>query len=406
MIDGTGADPQPDTTVLLAHGKVAAVVPSRNGSGLPNESEVERIDLHGMFVTPGLIDCHVHLTGVDLNAARRDAFRKYIEPYASVRILRAATEANRLLRAGYTTVRHLGHGDPAHAQALKQAIKEGLVAGPRMFTCGWAMSQTGGHGNLRTWPYDLVETLRPRSSFCDGVDACRKFVRRQVGDGAEWIKIYTTEGVVPTPDRQIDFPNYTLAEVDAITDEAHRLGARVAAHATALEGAKTAVVGGVDTLEHGPHAPDEDLLDLLKANATAFVPTLSVFEFAATEGRAHTPAWVADRANRWLPGRRAMANEAMRRGITVATGSDTARYPGGGRNAMEMTALVNAGLTPLQAVTSATSSAAKALRIDDAGALVPGRRADLVVLGRDPIRDISAFLDPGAIRLVVKSSTC
>ena len=275
LIDGTGA-PSRRASLVLHGDRIDRVVDAGADLGLPAEPAPERIEAQGRFVTPGLIDCHVHLTG----AEGRDPFRRNIEPYPSVRLVRATRDAHRVLAAGFTTVRHLGHGDADQTQALKEAIAKGVVAGPRMLTSGWAISQTGGHGNLRAWPYHLVEELRPRSAFCDGPDECRKFVRRLLGDGADCIKIYTTEGVIGSPDRQLDIPNFTLPEIEAMTDEAHRRGARVAAHATALVGARNAVIGGVDTLEHGPHAPDEELLRLMKANGTVFVPTLSVFELS------------------------------------------------------------------------------------------------------------------------------
>ena len=401
VIDGTGAAPVPDAAVVLRGDRIADVLSGAARSRLPVEPAAEPLDLSGRFLTPGLIDCHVHLYG----SVGHDAFRRSIEPYPSVRILRAARDAHRVLAAGFTTVRHLGHGDPRHTQGVKDAIGKGLIAGPRMLTSGWAISQTGGHGNNRAWPYHLVEELRPRSAFCDGPDACRKFVRRVLGDGADCIKIYTTEGVIGSPDRQLDIPNFTLAEIEAMTDEAHRRGARVAAHATGLAGALNAVRGGVDTLEHGPSALDAELVELLRERGTSLVPTLSVFEWASTDGPADgLPLWAAERAASWLPGRREMARAAAAAGVTVAVGTDSGAAPRGGRNAAELVALVSAGLTPLEAIRAATQSSARALGIaDDVGTIEAGKRADLLVLRSDPSRDVGVFCDPAALELIIQS---
>lgn len=401
VVDGSGRAPRKES-ILIKNGRIERLIPVGGPMELPAESRLQHMDVSGRFITPGLIDCHVHLTG----AEGRDPFRRNIEPYPSVRIIRAARDAHRVLDAGFTTVRHLGHGDADQTEALKQAITRGLVAGPRMLTSGWAISQTGGHGNLRAWPYHLVEELRPRSAFCDGPDECRKFVRRLLGDGADCIKIYTTEGVIGSPDRQIDIPNFTLAEIEAMTDEAHRRGARVAAHATGLTGALNAVIGGVDTLEHGPHAPDEDLLKRMKSSGTVFVPTLSVFEWAAREGKEHgLPAWAAERAERWLPGRRAMVVAAAAEGVPIAVGTDAGGPPRGGRNAEEIVALAAAGLGAVGALRAATVDSARALGLDgEVGQIAAGEWADLGIWTRDPTADASVLLDAAALERVVQSS--
>ena len=398
--DSVGARSGPGH-VVIRDGRIDQVAVGEVGTAGPSDSDATVIDGEGGYLLPGFIDCHVHLTGLET----RDPFRRNIQPYPSVRLIRAVRDAGRVLRAGFTTVRHLGHGDPDQTQAVKEAIASGLVAGPRMLTCGWAMSQTGGHGKLDPWPLDLVEHLLPRSAFVDGPDECRKFVRRQLGDGAEWIKIYATEGLVSAPEGKIDIPNYTLAEIEAITDEAHRRGARVAAHATGLTGAMNAVMGGADTLEHGPHAPDDELLRRMKESGTALVPTLSVFESAAASDIEGIPQFAADRAAGWLPGRREMVLRAVDEGIPVAVGTDTGGPPHGGSNAREILALTRAGLAAERAIASATADGARAIGLEsEIGRVAEGLWADLVLWKRDPVADPEVLMDQDAIRLIVQGS--
>ncbi|MCV0384747.1 MAG: amidohydrolase family protein [Erythrobacter sp.] len=383
----------------IVDGRIESVGPIGSSPGA--DANHPEIGLDGAFLTAGFIDCHVHLTGLD----GHDPFRRNIERYSSVRLVRAVRDAGAILRAGFTTVRHLGHGDPNQAEALKQAIDEGLVAGPKMLTSGWALSQTGGHGNLHAWPYSLVEQLRPRSAFCDGPDECRKFVRRILGDGADCIKIYTSEGLVSSPDHLIDIPNFTAAEIEAIVDEAHRRGVRVAAHATGLEGSMLAVQGGVDTLEHGPHDIDDDFLRLMRSSGATLVPTLSVFEWAASsEAGSGVPAFAAERARRWLEGHRRLVAAAAQAGIPIAVGSDSGAPPRGGRNAEEILAIARAGLSPALALAAATNVGAEALGLGgDVGVLAPGARADIVAWSRDPVADIGVVADVSAIRLILQS---
>ena len=398
VIDGTGAPPREGATLVVRGDRIIAEVPRGGRVDLPSEPVALRLDLRGMFVTPGLIDAHVHLTGYQ----GRDPYRRHLERYPVINVLRAARDANRVLEAGFTTVRHLGHGDPRHTQGVKDAIANGLIAGPRMLTSGYAISQTGGHGNQPAFPYHLVEELRPRSAFADGPDACRKLVRQILGDGADLIKIYTTEGIISSPSRMLDIPNFTMEEIEAITDEAHRRGVRVAAHATGLEGARNAVQGGVDSLEHGPNELDEDLVRLMRANGTTFTPTLGVFEWAAAEGGKHgLEDWAVLRTARMIPGRRAFAHAAHAAGVPLALGSDSGGAPRGGRNAEEIGSFVRAGLSPVEAIRAATEGGARSLGIlDEVGTIAAGKVADLLVLSKDPLADPAAFLDPLALRLV------
>ena len=399
VIDGTGAAPARDATVLVSARRVERVIDARETARLG--ADYERVDVRGRYLMPGLIDCHVHLTGEVTN----DPSKRYLEAFPPVRAIRAVVHAQRILAAGFTTVRHLGHGRPAHTEAARRAIANGVAAGPRILTSGWAMSQTGGHGDLRSWPYDLVAELRPRSAFADGVDGCREMVRANVAGGAKWIKIYASEGLIYTPDRLSEIPNFSERELATIMDEAHTLGARVAAHTTGTEATRRVVRAGVDTVEHGPHERAEDIVELMVRQGTALVPTLSIYEWTAREGhRAGYAPWVLERSARRLEGRRTFVREAFGAGVTIGLGTDSGGPPRGGANAAELTALAAAGLGPMDAIVAGTAGSARALGIADVGSIARGAFADLVVLAGDPLADLASIGRPGGIERIVQSS--
>lgn len=399
LIDGTGAPPMRDAAVLVSGRRIERVVSARDVSQVP--PAYERIDVEGRYLMPSLIDCHVHLTGDVTN----DPSKRYLEGFPAVRAIRAVVHAQRVLAAGFTTVRHLGHGRPAHAEAAKRAIRDGAALGPRILTSGWAISQTGGHGDLRSWPYELVAEQRPRSAFADGARACRELVRENVASGAEWIKIYGSEGLIYTPDRLSEIPNFTESELAAFVDEAHRLGARVSAHTTGTEATRRVVRAGVDTVEHGPYESAPDVVDLMVRHGTVLVPTLSIYEWTAREGhRAGYAPWVLERSARRLEGRRSFVRDAVGAGVTIALGTDSGGPPRGGANAAELTALVAAGLRPMDALVAGTSGSARALGIADIGSVLAGSFADLLILSSDPLADLASIGRPGGIERIVQSS--
>jgi imidazolonepropionase-like amidohydrolase len=397
LIDGVGSEPAGPTTVVIEGERITAVGPDDHVD-IPTGSGVALIDARGQTIMPGLIDLHLHFTG----DAHRDPYRRYLQPREEVRIIRGALDANAVLAAGFTTVRVLGHGTPNQAETLKRASDQRLIAAPRIFHAGWSLSQTGGHGNLAIWPYELVEQLRPRSAFADGVTECRVAVRRNLGAGADWIKIYTTEGVITSPPHKQGLPNFTLQEISAMTEEAHRRGARVAAHATSPRGVLNAVRGGVDTIEHGAPNPDGGWLQEMASAGVYLIPTLTVFASAAkAEGY---PPEIAGRLQQWHRGSLATVAAAKELGVKIALGTDDGRSPLAGQNAWEMELLVEAGMTPMEAIQAATRTAAEALGLEGhLGTIEPGKVADVLIVDGDPSRDISVLRSPDNITQIIKS---
>lgn len=354
------------------------------------------LDASGATVLPGLIDLHIHFMGRNVSEPTLD----HLQPSQEVKFIRAAFEFGQALASGVTTVRALGHGPAEHAYALREARHLGLIRGPRMQTSGWALSQTRGHGDVPSLPYEWVEHDRPRAAFCDGELECRKMVRRNFGEGADVIKVYAS-------DNRTGRPDFTVAELEAIVDEAHRRGKRVAAHAKTYEGVRNAILAGIDSIEHGPHEVHQDLIDLMLEHGTYLVPTMATVELLAVDGAAWgaTPQTI-ERARREYEGRLEVVAESHRRGVPVAVGSDTGARAGYGRLcARELQLLTSAGLTPREAIRAGTSVSADAMGLgSEIGSLAPGKLADIIIVEGDVEEDITLLQDRTNIRAIAQTA--
>lgn len=394
VLDGKGGR-LADGTVVIEGERITSVSAGAPAPGtLPRAARVH--DLDGTTLLPGLIDAHIHPRGT----LSTDPYRSHLTPSEEVALVRAALELEQTLASGVTTIRHLGHGPAEHAYALRQAVLEGLVRGPRMLASGWALSQTRGHGDVPELPYDWVEHDRPRAAFCDGPLECRVAARRNFGEGADVIKVYTS-------DNRTGRPDFTVAELAAVVDEAHRRGKKVATHAKTYEGVRNALLAGIDTIEHGPPEPHADLLEMMAERGSFLVPTMATVHRVAVEGRDWGASQASiDRAKRELDGRMRVTEAASRLGIPIVTGSDAGARAGFGLlSTRELALLVQSGLTPMQAVVAATSAAAAALGIAaDVGTIEAGKLADIIVVDGDPLREIALLQDRRRLRSVFQSS--
>src|SRR5215469_12857324 len=272
LIDGSGGPPLPDSCVLL-RGREILAAGARSNTAVPDGARV--YDAAGKTLLPGLIDAHVHLrsyAGTD----RSDFYLWSQATFLEEQVLHAAANARKALQAGFTTLRDCAGGRVE--VAVKHAIDQHLLDGARVLVAGF-VGMTGGHGDLFTPP--AVEH-RPYPT-ADGPDECRKLVRAYARDGADWIKICTSGGVLSLGDES-DWRNYTLEEVRVIVDEAHALGKRVAAHAHTRAGVRQALDGGVDSIEHGS-ALDAELIGRMRDSGTWLCPTLAVTEHLHAVGR-------------------------------------------------------------------------------------------------------------------------
>jgi imidazolonepropionase-like amidohydrolase len=400
LIDGTGAAARDNVTLSIDGDRIAKIEPASQ-TDAPTGARV--VDGAGMSVIPGIIDCHIHFTGdTAVNAIERYS----PDVWAAYRGIVTVWDVARALQAGVTTCRALGHGIAEQVYGLRRAVAEGLIQGPRILTCGWAISQTGGHGDPHFLPQEITRKYRPRSAFADGPVECRRLVRQNFGEGADCIKIYTTEGsLVGAHGPKATVPNFTLEEIQAITDEAHIRGAKVAAHATTIEGVRNSVIGGVDTIEHGgPLGDAPDLIEMMIERGVFLVPTLKIYEVIVEEGeRLGVKPKSLQIACDLFQRQKAYLRGALDKGLKIAMGTDTALFERGD-NARELGLFVESGFTPMQAIVAATRTSAEAIGLDEhIGTLEVGKVAELLVLNRDPLQDIHSVRDHDTIRWIFKS---
>jgi len=374
VIDGRGNVVAPGVVVVRGN-KIESV-----GTAAPADAQV--IDLGDSTILPGLIDAHVHtLLQGDITAADYDEqlFRESL-PYRALR----ATKALRIaLSHGFTTVRDLETEGAMYTDVdLKKAVNAGIIAGPRMVVSTRAMSVTGGYGPSGYAP-DVTYPMGVQ--IVDGVENGRKAVREQIAHGADWIKVYADRSYFVDKDGTLSsIPTFTLEEMKAIVDEAHRLRHKVAAHAMARPGISNALNAGVDSIEHGISIP-KDLLDMMVAKGVYLCPTLTVTEVVAP-GRGGVwlkiPEFHHDSFQR-----------ALRKGVKIAFGTDAGGFDWSAVNeAKEFEYETRFGMTPMQAIESATRVAAELLDMSDrVGTLEPGKLADLVAVPGNPLQDITAM---------------
>jgi imidazolonepropionase-like amidohydrolase len=380
LIDGTGAAPIPNAAIVVTGNKITAV-----GSNLAIPKGASVIDLGDATLMPGLIDAHVHLVGRELGEPGWDTSSvKDLDGYGAIR---SVEHAEKTLLSGITTVRNVGAGN-FNDIALRQAINEGHVRGPRMRAAGHAIGITGGHCDENGYKPGVAE-LGPKEGVANGTEEVRTAVRYQVKYGADVIKTCASGGVLSEGDA-VGATQYTYEELKALVDEARKLDRKVAAHAHGTEAIKIAVRAGVSSIEHGSFL-DEEGAKLMAQNGTYLVPTLSASE--AVENAARSGILKGLRGEKALAAAAAIRNAvkiAIANHVPIAMGTDSG-VGKHGTNPHELELMVAwGGMRSLEAITASTMGGARLLGWDKIiGSLETGKYADVIAVPGDPSQDIS-----------------
>ena len=388
LIDGVSSQPMSHGVILIEGDRITGV-----GRDLAPPAGARVIDLSAYTVLPGLIDAHTHVC-----FAPQDGKDPVLTKSIAFRALQGAAAARASLDAGFTTLRDTDSEGAQFADvAVRDAIRQGLIPGPRLFVATRALSITGGHMNLVGLAPEIDSRLPQVAAMTDTADEMVREVRRQVKYGADWIKIYATSTL-----RQIDqktlepLSQFNEAQLRAVVEEARRWRKDVATHAYGGDGAKAAVRGGVRSVEHGMLLDDETL-KLMVERGVYWCPTFS--NMRPTHALAGYPE---DFVRRVMARHRETFQRAVRMGVKIAFGTDAGRVVHG-TNAEEFDLMVQAGMEPMRAIQAATSVAAELLRLqNEIGAVKKGYAADLVAVAGNPLRNVKLLQD---VRFVMKAGT-
>ena len=381
LIDGRSEKPQEQIVIVVRGDRIEAVGNKRD---IVVPRNAATIDLGTATVLPGLIDVHAHI--IPDVGYTQDSFLKRS---SAQNALDALVNAQKILNAGFTTLRDPGDMDPFYAHlSVRDAINSGKVTGPRIVAAGHLLSITGGHADFNSGAPEL--NIPAFGEIVDSVDEVRKGVRKEVKWGADWIKISATGGIYSAGDDP-GLQQFSFDEMKAAVDEARRFGRYVAAHSHGVEGTKSAIRAGVRSIEHGSILDDEAVA-LFKQYGAYLVPTIYTSEYTLTVAdKDKVPAHAMEKARALHELKRASFLKAVKGGVKIVYGTDTGIIPQGA-NARQFALMVKWGMPPGQAILAATVVAAEMLGLSkDVGSIEAGKYADLIAVTGDPLTNISVL---------------
>ncbi|MGE0846615.1 MAG: amidohydrolase family protein [Flavobacteriaceae bacterium] len=391
LLSGTELEPLTGRAVLIEDGRIAWI--RREGDFKPL-ADWTIIDAEGATVMPGLIDSHMHFFG----SRSPDPMMWQIEP-KMLNCVRAVADARKLLDHGFTSVRDLGS---RNGVAIKRAVDEGAILGPRTIPAHLGLSMTCGHGDVHNLPSEWLCGCSGMAFIVDGADNVRKAVRQSIRDGADVVKIWTTGGTMSERD-SLEDQHYTDEEIRAAVQEAHALRRKIASHAEGALGAKASIRAGVDSIEHGFDLDDEAVADM-KKQGTFLVPTLALLDRVVnTPG---VPEYAKAKARPMFDTHVESFKRAVKAGVKIGSGSDAfseAMTAFGPYNLREIELLQENGLGALGALKAATSSNAELLGNDtELGSIDAGKLADILIVRGDLTESLSALMDPDNIAVIMQ----
>ena len=381
LIDGVSENPKSVFSIIVEKDKIVDVVEGYLDPGKGDKA----IDLNSYTVLPGLMDMHVHLSGESNPKKYLERFTMDLDDYA----YQSISYAKKTLMAGFTTVRDLG--GPIN-NSLRDAIEKGLVVGPRIFSSGNALATTGGHADpTNGMKFEFAGDPGPKQGIVNGLEDARKAVRQQYKNGADLIKITATGGVLSVA-KSGENPQFKEDEIREIVETASDYNMHVAAHAHGSEGMKRAILAGVRSIEHGT-LMDQEVMDLMIKKNTYYVPTISAGEFVAEKAQidGYYPEIVRPKAKKIGPQLKNTFKKAYGAGVKIAFGTDSGvSYHG--ENAKEFRYMVEAGMSPMEAIISATKTASELLEKEKSlGTVERGKVADIIATECDPLENIDCM---------------
>jgi len=402
LLDGTGAEPVADAVVVVEGKKISAVA-RREELAVPAGERVRVIDARGQTVMPGLIDGHLHMKG---NGESKDYYMIPLRTNSLDRALKAVPNLRRTLEMGFTTIRDGGSGYSWMDVALRNAINRGEIAGPRYLATGYHLTVSGGHGyGLPPWlgKYQPPEQV---GMFCDGPDEWRKAARLNLYNGTDNVKLVASRGFTTagqSGDAGLVAAQASVEEMRAAVEEAHKMGKRTSAHANGPRAIRNAVEAGVDSIVHGFYL-DRECAELLAKRKVPLEATTLCIRLLRDLGRGEMLEEGVRRAAEYWEGKAKEFRMILDAGVTVSFATDMGcPYLFHGENARELTCMVELGMTPMQAIVSATRTAAGTIGWGDRiGTLEAGKLADLLLVDGNPLDEIAILEKAEKIRLVMK----